>query len=460
MKRLVLALPLLAAGIGGVFVYTGVTRDREYGRLIAEGDRALAADQTFLAIEAFSGAIALKGDSMLGYIKRGETYRGQGDLHSARRDLRAAVRLDPMAPRPLEQLGDVNYALLDYRQAAARYGEYVRLDDRTPRVLYKLALAHHRDGRTSAAIRPLRQAVGIDDRFAEAYYLLGLCLREQERSDEALEALRRAVELVPGLIPAREELVALHGSLGQTAEEIDQLEALAALDSNRPERDVSLGLAYARAGQTELAVLALGRAAEQHPDQNQVYIALGRVWLNIAESRGDRVALSKALEALQSIGGTTATSEALTLLGRALVLAGDIEFAERVLQQATERFPVDLAAYTYLANVAQGRGDFETAREALTKHLALIGDSGDATDRIAHATRIGDLSLHLQEPGVAVHWFERAADLSPPDAVLFGRLADARWRTGDVEGARAILTQGLEQYPQNLTLLELERWLQ
>ena len=65
MKRLLVGVLVLAAGMAGVFVYTGVTRDREYRRLVAAGDDALAANQTFLAIKAFSGAIALQSNSML-----------------------------------------------------------------------------------------------------------------------------------------------------------------------------------------------------------------------------------------------------------------------------------------------------------------------------------------------------------------------------------------------------------
>ncbi len=385
MKRFIVGVLALAAGMAGVFVYTGVTREREYRRLAAAGDEALAADQTVLAIEAFSGAIALKSDSMLAYLKRGETYRRRGDLVSALRDLRTATRLDPVATRPLEQLGDVNYALGDYARAAERYDAYVQLDDRSSTVFYKLALARYRMGLVAAAIPPLRQALGVDDQFAEAYYLLGLCLREQQQLAEALEALHVAVDLAPGLIPAREALVDLHASLGQTRREIEQLEALAALDAGRPDRNIELGLAYARAGQTDLAVLTLGRTAEQHPDPPRVYAALGRVWLNIAEQRGDRVALGKALEALQSLVGTTATSEALTLHARALLLAGDYGLARRVLLQATDRFPVDPSAYRLLADLAETEGDFVTARDAFIKYQLLSGDPDKAQLFVSNA---------------------------------------------------------------------------
>ena len=76
---------------GGVLAWTAIRQDREFQRLIAAGDTALAQDQTFTAIEAFSGALALKGDSMLAYLKRGDTYRRRGELAAALRDLRAGV---------------------------------------------------------------------------------------------------------------------------------------------------------------------------------------------------------------------------------------------------------------------------------------------------------------------------------------------------------------------------------
>ena len=363
MRRFVLVCLVLLVGMAGVFLYTGVTRDREYHRLVATGDQAFLDEQTFLAIEAYSGAIALNRSSMLAYLKRGETYRQRGDLPAAMRDLSMAAQLDPTATRPLEQLGDTTYELEQYGAASEHYGRYVRLDNQNSRVMYKLALANHREGLDRRALELLRQAVELDPRFAEAHYLLGLCLREQERTEEARDALERAVELSPGFLEAREVLADVYRTLGDTRNELQQLDALAALDQDRPDRHVTRGLAYARAGQTDLAVLALGRAVEEHPDQPRVYAALGRVWLDIAETRNDHVALSKALEALNSIPMTTASSEALTLLGRSLSLDGNLDGARRALRLASDRFPVEADAFRELAQLEEWERNYgEAAR--------------------------------------------------------------------------------------------------
>jgi tetratricopeptide (TPR) repeat protein len=356
---------------GGVLAWTTIRQDREFQRLIAAGDVALAEDQTFTASEAFSGALALKSDSMLAYLKRGDTYRRRGELAAALRDLRAASALEPTAPRPLELLGDVNVGMGRYERAIDDYRRFIALDDRSPRVLYKLAYTYYRNAQPEKAVEPLREALAMDGRVSEAHYLLGLCLRASGRQQDAVASLRRALELHPALVAAREELALLYAALNRDRDSIEQLEALAALEPGRPERLVRVGLAYARQGRIEAAIIALGRAAERYPDDPIVYTALGRLWLESARS-SDRIAIGKALEALEPAASRpTATSETLALYGRALFLSGNTEAAVRALQQATSRAPVEPIAYLYLSEAARHVRDPDIAYDADLRYAAL-----------------------------------------------------------------------------------------
>lgn len=457
MKRLLVVLGLAASVGGGIFAYLTLAREQAFRHLIAAGNAALEADQTFEAIEAFSGAIALKNDSMLAYLRRGETYWRQRQLAVAERDLRRARRLDPTATRPIEALGDVNFEVKNYARAAEWYADYVRLDDRSPRVLYKLALARYRGGDPAGGVQPLKQAVALDERFAEAHYLLGLCLSNTGRLLDALQELEQAVRVAPGLVVAREELANLYRELGRTREALEQLEKLTALDA-RPARFVTLGLEYARSGQHSQAIRVLGSAAERYPEHPGIYAALGRVWLETAQKGRDRIALSKALEALQTVPADAEEgSEARTMFGRALLLAGDPELAERVLQEAVGRFPVDSQAFLYLADAAEGLGHLPDARVALLKYQALTGDDPDPASQVQRSTRIAELSMRLADSAAAVEWFRRALDLGSPNARLLGRLAEAQLAAGDTDGARASVRQALEMAPRNGALLALSR---
>src|SRR3954465_2306534 len=127
---------LALAAAGGAGAYQAIAQ-RNYSTLLTRGDRALRDDLPVNAIEAYSGAIALRPDSMLAYLRRGQTYQRRGersDLDAAARDFRTAATLDPAATRPLEALGDVCFRLEQYTRAIAAYERCVRLDDRSPRV--------------------------------------------------------------------------------------------------------------------------------------------------------------------------------------------------------------------------------------------------------------------------------------------------------------------------------------
>jgi tetratricopeptide (TPR) repeat protein len=372
MKRpVVVGVAAVAIITAALLVWLDARREWEFRRLIAVGDAALSSGQTFNAIEAFSGALTLKPDSMLASLKRGDTYRRRGEYAAALRDLGQATILDPSAPRPIELLGDVQAAMGQHTAAAVEYQKYLAIDDRAPAVLYKLALAHYRSGAPDRAVEPLRRSVALDDRSAEAHYLLGLCLRESDRA-QALRALRRALDLNATFAAAREELARVYEDSGRQQDAIDQLEALAALEPGRPERLVNVGLAYARLGRRDTAILTLGRAAERHPDAMVVDTALGRIWLNFAEAQADPVALSKAIEALQPAAAHTgANSETRSLYGRALALSGNMAAAERMLLQAVATAPVDPSAYRYLAEVARRLGHSAVARDAAAKYATL-----------------------------------------------------------------------------------------
>jgi tetratricopeptide (TPR) repeat protein len=463
VKRALLATLAVTICAAGIYGYVAARRERTFRQLVNRGEVALARDDTFAAIESFSGAIALKDDSMLGYLKRGEAYRRRQQLDAAgrdphqaprfdaaadaaMRDLLRAVELDPLAPRPLELLGDVNYSMLRYERAAERYSSYIALDDRSPRVLYKLGLAHYSGRRPDAAIAALRKALAIDDRFAEAFYLLGLCYRDTQRRGDALHALETAVRLAPAMVHAREELADLYGRLGRPDDRVAQLEALLGLDPG-PSRQVALGLAYWRDGQFDRAVTTLGHAAERYPDNAYAYLSLGRVWLEKAQPHPDRVDLSKALGALQEAVGNDDGSEALTLFGRALLLSQNVDEAETVLQQASDKLPVDPQAFYYLADAAERRGHADVARRALIDYRALTGEEADARRRASFAARLGDLAVQAGDPAGAVAWYQRALEGPGADVPLLVKTADAQLRSGAADAARSTIEKALEKDP-------------
>ena len=447
------------AVVAGVVVAgLAVQRDLRYQHLLTSGNRALETDQTFAAIEAFSGAIALRDDSMVAYLRRGEAYRKRGESEAALRDFRAASRVDRNAVKPAELMGDVEYDLGRFAAAADAYRRCVAIDDANARHQFKLGLALFRAGDAAGAAGPLRRAASLDPRMADARYVLGLSLRRAGQRDEAIRAFEEAVGASPALSAAREELAALYAEAGRTSEGIAQLEAIAALEPDRPERQAAVALAHARAGRTDLAVGVLGRAAERYPDNAVIFVALGRVWFESAERARDRVGLRKALEALEPFTrGPSASGEAVALYGRALVLSGDLAPGEALLREAAEMLPVAPDTLLWLADAAERLGHYSVMRSALERWAAIAPETDPNLPAVYE--RIGDLATRGGDPAAAARAWHLAAGPTA-SAGLLARLAQAELATGHVDAAKAAVARGLARDPRHPVLLALQRKLQ
>jgi predicted Zn-dependent protease len=157
--------------------------------------------------------------------------------------------------------------------------------------------------------------------------------------------------------------------------------------------------------QPNRAVRLLGNAAERFPDHAETYIALGRLWLEDARAGDDRIALGKAIEALEHGVSMEPTSEALTLLGEARLAASELPLAERTLAQAAERLPVERGTLLRLADAAERLGHTQTARAALVDYYSLL----EPHERKAQETarRIADLCGRLGDAKAASEWAAR-----------------------------------------------------
>jgi tetratricopeptide (TPR) repeat protein len=454
---LVLAVGAVLAG--AVALAWRLDNDRQYRRLLVTGDQALSAGDAFGAIEAFSGALALRPDSMVAYYRRAEAYRAQNRTDEALANLREANRLAPDAPEPLVALAELFELQLDYGQAAVWYGMAAdRLGDTDPVLLYRLALARYQAGTPALAREPLERIAERSDAFGEAHYLLGLVLRDtNEPAEAAIAALEQALRLSPALAAAREELADLYREAGRPVDELRQLQALADADA-QPSRQLAIAMAQARAGQYDGALGTLGPVVSQSSADSRADIALARVLLARAERVPDRGAVARALAVLErALGGTARRGEGTALYGRALYLSGDYVHAERILREAVATSPAELEAFRFLADAAERLSHDLVARDALVSLDLLEGDTASAVARASRARRIGELSLRAGDAATALRSFTRALDLAPADPALLGQLARARWATGDRAGAREALDRALALAPRDAELLRLSR---
>ena len=308
-----------------------------------------------------------------------------------------------------------------------------------------------RAGQPAAAQAPLERAVAHSQSPAEAHYLLGLVRRDRRDIPAAIESLERAVQISSTMTAAREELADLYGGNARPQDEMRQLQALASSDPH-VERRIAIALAEARHGEFDgaLRTLAAAGAADNTPPDSRIHLALGRIHLMRAERTGDRSAAVRARDVLeQALGGTARRSEGLALYGRALFLSGDIGAAERILVEAAATSPVSTQVFAYLADAAERLGHALDARDALVRLDALEGDTVSAEIRAARLRRTGMLSLRGGDARTAALALAQAVDAGLNDLETLTSLAQARWESGDVHGARETLDRALALAPRD-----------
>ena len=454
------AAALLACVVLGAVAVQSLYTERQYRRLLADGDRALAAGQAYAAVEAFSGALAFKPDSMVAFLRRGQAYRDQRRFDEATRDWRQASKLAPEAPQPLIALGDHFDAIGQYAEAAEWYGQAAsRLKAEDPSLLYRLALARFKAGDSAAALEPLKTVTERNDASPERRYLLGLVQRDVGDLTGAIASLESAIAIAPDFGAAREELADAYHAAGRPVDEMVQLQALSN-QSTQVDRRVAIGVSELRRGQLDAALGTLNGALRAAPNDSSVLLAIGRVHLARAERslEGDDEEVARAVEVIRrAIGGTAPRSEGYALYGRALFLSGSYPEAERILREAVETSPVNVDAFLYLADVAERMSHDLEARDALVNYDALKGDTSTSEVRAARAARIGDLSLRAGDPGAAAEYLARAVAGGHTTPLTLGLLAQARWLTGDAASARDLIARAVAADPRDAQLQRISR---
>jgi len=456
LGSLVLAVAIGAGAIGVQRLYT----DREFRRLLASGEQALAASDSGTAIEQFSGALALRPSSMVAFLRRGEAYRMQKLFDEAARDWRQAAKLAPDAPQPFVALGDLYEAQGRFGQAAEWYGQAdERLKGQDPALLYRLALVRFKTGAPGQALKPLTAAVAKNEASADARYLLGLVQRDLGYLDAAIASLQAAIAIDPLFVPAREELADAYRAADRPVDELKQLQQIAAIDQQSA-RKVAIGVAEAAHGQLDSALGTLSRVQETNPNDARLQLAIGRVHLVRAERSQSPTdpTITRALDVIgRALAGSAPRSEGLALYGRALFVSGRHVEAETALREAVSTSPVDPEAFAFLADAAEALGHYLLARDALMDLDVLQGDVATTETRARRAGRIGELSLRAGDAKAAVQALTRAMDSGQTEPATLGLLAHARWLTGDATGARELLARALAAAPHDPQIQRLTR---
>jgi tetratricopeptide (TPR) repeat protein len=451
MRGVLLSLMVVGGTLGFcVFMYGLVTRDYQYLQLIKLGDKLMEERLPYQAAGAYGSAIGLRPEHALAYLKRAEAHRAQGDLASALKDLQRAGELSADKLTIHLRLADVHQAREEFDQAIHHYTQALQIDPESPAVLYKLGLASYRSGREREALAALERALALRSGFAEAHYLKAAVHRSLEEFVQAEAELQSALAAAPDLQQARWALIELYVDGAKADKAINLLEAEAARRPTDPVPFLRLADVYRKRGEAGLAIEAVGQALGRDPNLPEGYLRLGELWLQEGITRNDRVALEKAIAALESVAKMDPTNgKAALALGRAQLALGNDERAYPELQRASEATPMEPEAHRLLGDMYYAQGKLSEAITAYHVYRKLAGDTP------ALLERLGDAYLKLENPLEAAASYKEQAALERGNVTPLLKAARAYLAAGAHAQAAEACRAGLRLDPGHLELKKL-----
>ena len=157
------------------------------------------------AKQEFIEVLSIDNTHLEAYLRLGDIYFAENDLHQAEQMYLAAVALDPENPLPFRNLGAVYDTTGESKKAVDFYLESIRLNPQNAQSHYNLGLAYSRiPDQSGQAIAELQKSIELDPSVSKVLYDLGQLYDYFHQSALAIESYQKALEL--GYAAAAEKL--------------------------------------------------------------------------------------------------------------------------------------------------------------------------------------------------------------------------------------------------------------
>lgn len=437
----------------------------------------LKADETRLAIFAFTRAVALAPESNVASAYLALAFVRNGTPRKALMHLDRAGTLIRWWPE-LEEI----HELLDTRGSG---------DEANANIVLQTGAAEEM-GHDVAKIKAKLEGLWRERRYAAAeracriflqgapdspvvLFAYGAALAFQRRFAEAVAPLARAIEASPAVPEYQRLLARVYDNLGRPMDAASQLQAIQASLRNDFRMQYLLGRCLLKGGENRLATFALTRAISLNPRSEAASIHLGVVffragrWRNAVDAfrRGDPLvrswpemagAYAESLLRLRRfseadecfLAGLRQDPDSVDMaLGRAECLIGlkASEAALAQLNQLSERGIASARLY-YLLGVAHnefGHGNAGAAELEMAADL-LEGDQDqlNESDRRKLFVLLGEIAVQDGRYEDARNRLLQALELAPGNAQILFLLALAQYRLGAAEDAAQSIAASIE----------------
>jgi len=331
------------------------------------------------AIRLLRRAIKLRPDLPEAFDNLILCHAARGEHEAAADAFQASIQIDPASPHPYFNAGFVYFDSGDAARARKLWRKVVELEPEYPDAARLVASCDRVLGELEGARRRLEKLKRRRPRNVEVLAELGMVHEERDEWQSAIREYIAALEVDPGQARVRARLGILMYRNGSQAEGVDHLSRAALEAPTDPDVVEPYAYTLIEAGRPFVATRAMRdpiradrRSADARAARARV-ASMCRRWSRAAADYAHAARLDPDIARHRKD------------CAEALIHAGALERAERVVIETLQRFGPDVDLYDLWARLAAGRGDVVAATQRLRAGLAALPGEPRLTVRLADA---------------------------------------------------------------------------
>jgi len=442
-------------------------------------------------------------------LMKADCRRALGDWEEAIKLYELAARLDPQEVSPHWYLGNYYRQTGDYQKAIKHYKQMSYLSENT-QIYNELARLYLGADDTSNAVETYVKSLNYDASTdnQDAYLDLAKLLSQSGRADSARAVLLELIDLSPGSVNARLQLIEVEIGLEKYDRALAEIEYLADEFSNRSRLLGQLGMLCLDINQVAKAKELFEKQADLDQTTFVPHYYLGRIamfesdpeeaksrfwkmvdlvdslpdgWINLAEAYRAQDSLDMAVdvlrEGLEQVSSGKADIQAF--LARYYAQMEEYQSVVNILEGVVDSGTTDISLLFTIASAHERVGDFDSSVAYFERLLKLEPEFHPALNYLGYM--LADQGVRLQESKAMIEralaqdslnpayldsygwvlfkmgnlieaekYIKRALDLmEDADPVIYDHLAEIYYAQGRVEDARRFWEKALALDPNN-----------
>jgi len=371
---------------------------------------------------------------------------------SARQRIQRHFQKTPDSPAAHFLEGKILTAEQKWDLAQAELQKTLQVDPNFSSAYDLLIQTYLATNKLSQAVTQLQAELSKNPNNSQALMTLALLYERMKDYSKARDAYEKVLSITPDFVAALNNLAYLY------AEQLNDLNK--AYDLARKARDKqgddatindTLGWVLYKRGEYQQALPILQGSAEKLADNPEVQFHLGMTAYMMGQTDLAKVALKKAASAGKDFHGKDESTRRLALLESGTNASPELSISQ--LEAMTKEQPNDVISQTRLGEAYEKQGASEKAAAAFEQALKLNPKLATAVTKLA---QLYAGPLRNQEKALA--YAKRARELAPTDPQVAGILGKVAYESGNFTWSYSLLQEAARQRENDPLILHDSAW--